>query len=49
MVPPVPAAAGAGLTTIRQDNFRKGALAARVLLEGVEPDMLPVELVVRDT
>ena len=45
----IPAAAGAGLTTIRQDNFRKGALAARVLLEGVEPDMLPVELVVRDT
>jgi DNA-binding LacI/PurR family transcriptional regulator len=45
----IPAAAAAGLTTIRQDHFRKGALAVRVLLEGLDSTVLPVELVVRDT
>ena len=45
----IPAAAAAGLTTIRQDHFGKGARAVRVLLEGLESAVLPVELVVRDT
>ena len=45
----IPAAAEAGLTTIRQNVFEKGRLAARVLLEGEPAVRLPVELVVRDT
>jgi DNA-binding LacI/PurR family transcriptional regulator len=45
----IPAAAAAGLTTIRQDVFEKGRLAARVLLEDAPAVRLPVELVVRDT
>jgi len=45
----IPAAAEAGLTTIRQDVFRKGQLAARVLLEDEPAVRLPVELIVRNT
>lgn len=45
----IPAAAAAGLTTVRQDLFAKGQLAARVLLDGAKPTVLPVELIVRDT
>jgi DNA-binding LacI/PurR family transcriptional regulator len=45
----IPAAAEAGLTTIRQDVYAKGRLAARVLLDGEPAVRLPVELVVRDT
>jgi len=45
----IPAAAEAGLTTIRQDVFQKGRLAARVLLEDEPAVRLPVELVVRNT
>lgn len=45
----IPAAAAAGLTTVRQDLFAKGKLAARVLLDGAKPAVLPVQLVVRDT
>jgi DNA-binding LacI/PurR family transcriptional regulator len=45
----IAAAAAAGLTTIRQDHFAKGELCVRVLLDGVKPQVLPVELVVRDT
>jgi len=45
----IPAAAEAGLTTIRQDVFQKGQLAVRVLLEDAPAVRLPVELVVRNT
>jgi len=45
----IPAAAAAGLTTIRQNVFEKGRLAVRVLLEDAPAVRLPVELVVRDT
>ena len=45
----IPAAAEAGLTTIRQDMFRKGELCVQVLLDGMAPRMLPIELVVRRT
>ena len=45
----IPAAAPAGLTTIRQDAHRKGVLAVQALLDGLRPPPLTVELVVRDT
>lgn len=45
----IPAASGAGLTTIRQDSGRKGELAVQVLLDGLKGATLPVELVVRNT
>jgi DNA-binding LacI/PurR family transcriptional regulator len=45
----IAAAAVHGLTTIRQDHFLKGQLCVKVVLDGVEPSVLPVSLVVRDT
>jgi DNA-binding LacI/PurR family transcriptional regulator len=45
----IPAAAAAGLTTLRQDAHRKGVLAVQALLDGLRPAPLGVELVVRDT
>lgn len=45
----IPAAAAAGLTTIRQDHFLKGQLCVRVVLDGLKPQVLPVQLVVRGT
>lgn len=45
----IPAAAAAGLTTIRQDSRLKGELAVKVLLGGHKSSTIPVELVVRDT
>ncbi|CAD5366230.1 Transcriptional regulator, LacI family [Rubrivivax sp. A210] len=45
----IPAAAAAGLTTIRHDPFRKGELCVRVLLDGATPRKLPLELVKRAT
>jgi DNA-binding LacI/PurR family transcriptional regulator len=45
----IPAAAAAGLTTIRQDSGLKGEMAVKVLLDGLKGATLPVELVVRDT
>jgi DNA-binding LacI/PurR family transcriptional regulator len=45
----IPAASGAGLTTIRQDHFHKGELAVRAAIDGVKPGLLPVALVVRKT
>lgn len=45
----IPAAAAAGLTTVRQDFVAKGRLAVRVVLDAARPSRLPVELVVRDT
>ncbi|HMW24211.1 MAG TPA: substrate-binding domain-containing protein [Burkholderiaceae bacterium] len=44
-----PAAAAAGLTTVRQDSRRKGELAVQVLLDRLPSTTVPVELVVRDT
>jgi len=44
----VPAAAPAGLTTVRQPLFEKGAIAGRLLSERAADEViLPVELVVR--
>ena len=45
----IPAAAPAGLTTVRQDSLHKGELAVQVLLDGLKPATLPVELVLRKT
>lgn len=45
----IPAAAAAGLTTVRQDFFEKGRLAVRVVLDGARPTRLPVGLVLRAT
>lgn len=45
----IPAAAQAGLTTIRQDARRKGELAVQAVLDGLQPERLPVELIVRTT
>jgi DNA-binding LacI/PurR family transcriptional regulator len=45
----IPAAAAAGLTTIRQDASLKGELAVQALLDGVIPYPLPVSLVIRET
>jgi DNA-binding LacI/PurR family transcriptional regulator len=44
-----PAAASAGLTTVRQDSRLKGELAVQVLLDRQPSAIVPVELVVRDT
>jgi DNA-binding LacI/PurR family transcriptional regulator len=44
----IPAAAAAGLTTVHQPLFEKGAIAGRLLSEGgADVVVLPVELVVR--
>jgi DNA-binding LacI/PurR family transcriptional regulator len=44
----IPAAAPAGLTTVRQPLFEKGEIAGRLLSEGAADEViLPVELVVR--
>lgn len=45
----IPAAAAAGLTTMRQDGALKGRLAVRQVLDGEKSDPLPFELVVRST
>ncbi len=45
----IPAAAAAGLTTVRQDAVHKGETAVRVLLDGEPSAVLPLELVVRQT
>lgn len=45
----IPAAAAAGLTTIRQDHFLKGRRCVQVALDGVKSKVIPVQLVVRDT
>jgi DNA-binding LacI/PurR family transcriptional regulator len=48
----IPAAADAGLTTVRQPLLEKGAAAARLLREGAQPGeeiLLPIELVARGT
>ena len=45
----IPFAATAGLTTIRQDSYRKGELAVQALLDGVIPSPLSVTLVIRET
>jgi DNA-binding LacI/PurR family transcriptional regulator len=48
----IPAAADAGLTTVRQPLLEKGAAAARLLREGAQPGeeiLLPIELVARST
>ncbi len=44
-----PAAEQAALTTIRQNAHLKGELAVQALLDGLKPDPLPVELIVRNT
>lgn len=44
-----PAAAAAGLTTVRQDSHRKGELAVRLLLDRLPSVTVPVNLVVRAT
>ncbi len=44
----IPAAAAAGLTTVRQPLFEKGEIAGRLLSRGAADEViLPVELVVR--
>jgi DNA-binding LacI/PurR family transcriptional regulator len=44
----IPAAAAAGLTTVRQPLFEKGEIAGRLLSQGTADEViLPVELVVR--
>jgi DNA-binding LacI/PurR family transcriptional regulator len=46
----IPAAAAAGLTTVRQPLFEKGEIAGRLLSEGAADEViLPVELVVRSS
>ena len=45
----IPAAATAGLTTVRQDGVQKGESAVRVVLDDEESVVLPLSLVVRDT
>ena len=45
----IPAAAAAGLTTIRQDARRKGELAVCTVLDRLASTELPVELVQRET
>lgn len=45
----IAAAADAGLTTVRQDHFLKGELCVKVVLDGITPALMPVQLVVRDT
>lgn len=45
----IPAAAAAGLTTIRQDAFLKGCLAAQIVLDKKPSTLLPVSLIQRST
>jgi DNA-binding LacI/PurR family transcriptional regulator len=45
----IPAAAAAGLTTVRQDAQAKGRMAVRMVLSGEAPGPLPLELIVRST
>jgi DNA-binding LacI/PurR family transcriptional regulator len=45
----IEAAAGAGLTTIRQNHQLKGQRAVQALLDGLKPRPLPIELIVRST
>jgi DNA-binding LacI/PurR family transcriptional regulator len=45
----IPAAAAAGLTTVKQDHFHKGELAVQAAIDGIKPPMLPVSLIVRNT
>jgi DNA-binding LacI/PurR family transcriptional regulator len=45
----IPAAAAAGLTTVRQDAQAKGRMAVRLVLSGEPPGPLPLELIVRST
>ena len=45
----IPAAAAAGLTTVRQDAIQKGETAVRIVLDGEPSAVLPLELVVRET
>jgi DNA-binding LacI/PurR family transcriptional regulator len=45
----IAAAAPAGLTTVRQDAHLKGEWAVQALLDGLRPEPLPVELIVRAT
>ena len=45
----IPAAAAAGLTTVRQDHFLKGRRCVQVVLDGVKPQVMPVQLIVRKT
>lgn len=45
----IEAAAAAGLTTVRQDARLKGERAAEALLDGTQPELLLVELVLRRT
>jgi DNA-binding LacI/PurR family transcriptional regulator len=45
----IAAASECGLTTIRQDHFLKGQLSVRIALDGLEPQLLPVQLVKRST
>ena len=45
----IPAAASAGLTTMRQDGALKGRLAVRQVLDGEKSDPLLFDLVVRHT
>jgi DNA-binding LacI/PurR family transcriptional regulator len=46
----IPAAAVAGLTTVRQGTFHKGEMAVKTLLDDMKSNtVLPVELVVRNT
>ncbi len=44
----IPAAAHAGLTTVRQDSRRKGEIAVQVLLDGGTPPTVPTQLVERE-
>jgi DNA-binding LacI/PurR family transcriptional regulator len=45
----IPAAAAAGLTTVRQDGVLKGESAVRIVLDDEPSAVLPLSLVVRDT
>ena len=45
----IPAAAAAGLTTVRQDAVQKGETAVCIVLDGEPSTVLPLELVVRQT
>jgi DNA-binding LacI/PurR family transcriptional regulator len=45
----IAAARAAGLTTIRQNAVVKGETAVRIVLDGEESVLLPLELIVRDT
>lgn len=44
----IPAAAAAGLTTMRRGHFAKGELYGQAV-DGIEPQVMPVQLVVPET